>query len=215
MENIGTLILAAGALGTASFGIVETLKWTRIGEFGFGMILVVLGPIMQALEVAFGTKFEDVLRAQYQGGQNELARTIRQGVRAGLTEKNALEMAKFLGVVEGDQLSQVATLLQSGEELSSELRNVLGRFELAVDARIDAALTLAQNRYVGLIRITAAIVALAIALSIGLALFIIDQDPSVFYRALVVGLIAVPVAPVAKDLVTVLQSVNSAIRGRR
>ena len=38
MENLGTLVLAVGALGTAAFGIVEALKWTPIGLFGFGQI---------------------------------------------------------------------------------------------------------------------------------------------------------------------------------
>ena len=38
MENLGTIVLAVGALGTASFGIVEALKWTGVGLFGFGKI---------------------------------------------------------------------------------------------------------------------------------------------------------------------------------
>ena len=35
VNHIGTVVLAVGALGTASFGIVEGLKWTAIGTIGF------------------------------------------------------------------------------------------------------------------------------------------------------------------------------------
>lgn len=54
IEEIGKIILATGALGTAAFGIVEALKWTRIGEAGYGSINKVLGPIMDTLNVAYG-----------------------------------------------------------------------------------------------------------------------------------------------------------------
>ena len=50
IENLGALILAVGALGTASFGIVEGLKWTRMGTAGFNQLWKILdGPIMEAL----------------------------------------------------------------------------------------------------------------------------------------------------------------------
>lgn len=205
MENIGTMILATGALGTAAFGIVESLKWTRLGEAGFGAILKVLGLIMETLKIAYGPDYENLLRAQYRGEQRELVRVIRQGVRIGLTEENASQVAKFLGMVDADKLKEAARLVREGGELPAELRNVLGRFELAVDARIDAALTLAQNYYVGAVRVVASIVALIIALAVGIY-------QGFIFQALLVGGAAVPLAPVAKDLVTALQSASKAIR---
>jgi ethanolamine transporter EutH len=132
---------------------------------------------------------------------------IRQGVRIGLTEQNASEVAGFLGMVDADRLKEAAQRAAQGGELSSDLRNTLGRFELAVDARIDAALTLAQARYVGATRGVASIVALLIALAVGLYL-----GADYIFRAVLVGVAAVPLAPVAKDLVTALQSATKAIR---
>ena len=207
MDYIGTIILATGALGTAAFGIVEALKWTSLSEAGFGAIRGVLGPIMETLMVAYGPDFENLLRSHYKGDQRELARVIRQGVRIGLAEENAERVARFLGVIEGDKLKEAARLVEEGKELSAELRNVLGRFELAADARIDAALTLAQNRYVGTVRIVASIIALAIALAVGAYL-------ERFFISLVVGVAAVPIAPVAKDLVTALESASKAIKAK-
>jgi hypothetical protein len=207
MENIGTIILATGALGTSAFGIIEALKWTRLGEAGFGAILKLLGPIVETLKIAYGPDFRNLLRAQYRGEQRDLARVIRQGVRIGLTEENASQVARFLGMVDVEQLEHAARLIEAGEELPPALRNVLGRFELAVDGRIDAALTLAQNQYVGAVRGAASLVALIIALAVGFYL-----GGGYIFQALLVGVAAVPVAPVAKDLVTALQSASKAIR---
>ena len=207
MENIGTIILATGALGTAAFGIVEALKWTRLGEAGFGAILKMLGPIAELLRTAYGPDFEHLLRGQYRGDQRELTRTIRQGIRVGLTAANAPAAARFLGVIDGEKLSEAARRAEEGRELTAELRNVLGRFELAADTRVDAALTLAQSNYVGATRMTASIFAFVIALAVGLYL---GRD--FVFQAILVGIAAVPLAPIAKDLVSALQSASKAIR---
>ncbi|HWO40565.1 MAG TPA: hypothetical protein VNO43_02040 [Candidatus Eisenbacteria bacterium] len=209
MENIGTIILATGALGTAAFGIIEALKWTRLGEAGFGSILKMLGPILQTLEIAYGPDYKKLLRAQYRGNQRELTRLIRQGVRVGLRPENAAPLAVYLGIVDGAALRAAAEKVISGGDLSAELRNVLGRFELAVDARIDAALTLAQSNYAGATRVSASVVALAIAMAVGLHL-----GSGYWFQALLVGIAAVPLAPVAKDLVSALQAATRAIRTR-
>ncbi|MBI1996309.1 MAG: hypothetical protein HYU31_05180 [Deltaproteobacteria bacterium] len=207
MENLGTIILATGALGTAAFGIVEALKWTRLGEAGFRAILKVLGPIIELLRTAYGPDFQTLLRAQYRGDQRDLTRVIRQGVRVGLTVANANQAARFLGMIDGERLTEAARQVEEGQELSAELRNVLGRFELAVDTRIDAALMLAKSRYVGATRVTASMFAILIAVAVGAFL-----GEGYMFQAILVGIAAVPLAPVAKDLVSALQSASKAIR---
>ena len=207
MENLGTIILATGALGTAAFGIVEALKWTRLGEAGFRAILKVLGPIIELLRTAYGPDFQNLLRAQYRGDQRDLTRVIRQGVRVGLTAANANQAARFLGMIDGERLTEAARQVEEGQELSAELRNVLGRFELAVDTRIDAALMLAKSRYVGATRVTSSILAILIAVAVGVFL-----GEGYMFQAILVGIAAVPLAPVTKDLVSALQSASKAIR---
>src|SRR5690348_3327308 len=59
VNSLGTAIGAAGALGTACFGIVEGLKWTRLGEMGFGRLQRILGdPLKSTLVVAYGEQYE-------------------------------------------------------------------------------------------------------------------------------------------------------------
>jgi hypothetical protein len=216
---LGLLITATGALGIAAFGVVEGFKWTRIGNAGIGRIEK-LGPLLDSLENAYGPDYLDLVRSQYKGDQQELRRTLRQGVRISLRPDNAVKLAEYVGVPsEPCELKRVADRLDAGkmdEENADPDRRILARFETAVDTRIDAALTQAQSTYQGKMRIYASVVALAIAL--GTAFSLAGQGYDLWPtlgKALLVGLAAVPVAPVAKDLVTAIQSASAAIRGRK
>ncbi|MEZ4701449.1 MAG: hypothetical protein R2834_14020 [Rhodothermales bacterium] len=205
MENIGTIVLATGALGTAAFGIVEALKWTNaVGLIGFGRLARLLGPVWASLERAYGPAFEEVLAGQYRGDRFELIRMIRQGVRLGLTEENASRIAGFLGVIDGDALTRAASRINSAEGMSEDLQHVLGRYELAVDARIESALAMAQNQYAGKLRFIASIIALAVGAGVGIYL----SQP---FMGGLIGLAAVPLAPIAKDLVSALQAATAAL----
>lgn len=212
MQNLGTIVLAVGALGTAAFGIVEALKWTAVGLFGFGQISRLLGPsVFKALAIAYGPEYLSLLRAQYRSASAEaqLPRIIRQGTRIGLTPETAADLARSIGVVEAGDLTSVAKALHSGAELSGQQRSVLGRFELALDARIDAAMALANDRYAGSLRVIASLVAILIALAVGLSA---GQD---FLISLVVGLAAVPIAPVAKDLSKAIRAAARVLPGKQ
>ena len=212
MENLGTIVLAVGALGTAAFGIVEALKWTPIGLMGFGQINKLLGqPVMAALKVAYGPEYLLLLKAQYRAGRTEaqLPKTIRQGARVGLTPDTAAGMADRMGVVEAGELVNVAEALQSGTDLFAEQTSILGRFELALDARIDAAMALANDKYGGSLRVIASAVAIIIAIAVGLN---VGED---LLMSLVVGIAAVPIAPMAKDLTKAIQAAGKALPGRK
>jgi hypothetical protein len=212
MDNLGTIVLAVGALGTAAFGIVEALKWTPIGLMGFGQINKLLGqPVMKALEVAYGPEYLLLLKAQYRAGrtQAQLPKTIRQGARVGLTPDTAAGMADRMGVVEASELVNVAEALQAGTDLSAAQTSILGRFELALDARIDAAMALANDKYGGSLRVVASAVAIIIAIAVGLN---VGED---LLMSLVVGIAAVPIAPMAKDLTKAIQAAGKALPGKK
>jgi hypothetical protein len=188
-------------------GLFEALKWTRVGEAGFKTILKMLGPVIETLEVAYGPKFTDILRAHYRGGATRVCSDASSGCAHWATQNNADKRAVMLRTIGAAKLKEAARLVEEGGELPSQSRNSLGRFELAVDARIDAALTLAQAHYAGTARGLASVVSLFIALAVG---FYLGND--YIFQALLVGVAAVPLAPMAKDLVSALQSAGTAIR---
>lgn len=208
MDNLGTFVLAIGALGTASFGIIEGLKWTPLGRLGFGQLRKILGkPVMQALQTAYGSEYEMLLQAQYRAGRiaGDLPRTLRQGARIGLTPENAAALGEQMNVVDPAALADVARTLQAGGELEGDARGVLGRYELALDARIDAALAVANQRYASLLKVWASVISIIIALVVG------THHGQPYFTSVVVGIAAVPVAPIAKDLAKGLQAAAKAL----
>jgi hypothetical protein len=220
IDSLGPAIAAAGALGTAAFGIVEALKWTPLGAAGFGQIGTYLGPELEAaLQIAYGVDFERLLRAQYrQDSQHQslIGKSLRQGVRIGLTPGNAPEIARYLGTVDPAELRAAAIAVQDGQALSDDHRAAIGRFELAADARISSALSRAQDVYVGAVRCAASV--LSIALAEVAALMLGNGQtapglPSMWMIGLLVGVVAVPLAPIANDVVSALQAATKALRG--
>jgi hypothetical protein len=92
----------------------------------------------------------------------------------------------------------------------------LGRFELAIDARIDAALAVARQRYAARARLSACGVSMLIAVSTAMVMgrgASMDGWPPVLV-AVFVGLAAVTIAPVAKDVASGIQAAAKALRGR-
>jgi len=161
------LVLASGALGTASFGIVDALKsLPRFSLIGMGRIGTGLSFLNPALEVAYGNNYSELLKAQFRDGRSkgDLPRTLRQGTRIGLTPETAPGLAIAVGVVQPDDLAGVAGLVQNGHELDTAQRAVLARFEMALDARINAQLALAESDHKAGMRLTAAVIALGFAL---------------------------------------------------
>jgi hypothetical protein len=206
--DISNAILAAGALGTAAFGVVEALKFTPLGNAGFGVAMRQLGPLAEALRLAYGDDFLELLRGQYRADDRDLlARSLRQGVRVGTTDSNAESIARFLGSLDKVKLAAAIKAADAGDDLAPEQRNIIGRFELAADARIESALTLARARYIDSARVAASIVALTLALAVGANM----PDVSMV-NALIVGLAAVPLAPIAKDVASGIQSAAKALR---
>ena len=211
-DHLGTAIVAAGALGTAAFGVVEGLKALNpVGEAGMRQALGLLGSLTETLAVAYGPSYETILRAQYRGDQRELRRMLRQGVRVGLNRSNAAGVARHLGSIDPDALTNAIIAAETAtvaNQVSDAQRSVIGRYELAADARIDAALTIAQSTYGSAARWLAMGVALVIALAMSLAL---NVDLTI---GLIVGIAAVPLAPIAKDLASGIQAASKALKAR-
>lgn len=217
IDSLGAAIAAAGALGTACFGIVEGLKWTPLGEVGFGRIIRLLGgDLKDALARAYGPKYEQLLRAQYREdwASSDLPKTLRQGVRLGLCSDNALDIAGFLGNVGPAALKAAATKVDQNVPLADPDRAAIARFEVAVDARIESALSLAEGTYLGGIRVAASGAAILLAELAALVIYHPAQWlGSGWIIGLLVGTLAVPLAPVANDVVAALQAATKALRG--
>lgn len=129
-SDIPLFVAAIGALGVASFGIVEALgkalfvfdfPWFASREeredtgrrrtqvsaglpyVGFDKIRRLTRQLRPALKVAYGDEFDHILRQQYRAGrgQGQAPDTIRQGVRLGLPFLEEQKAAKLIGDIWG------------------------------------------------------------------------------------------------------------------
>jgi hypothetical protein len=206
------LALAIGAVGTAAMGIAEGFKSVKLTPLGFKKLEEEIGWASESLAVSYGRNYRQLLMSLYRNDRRkgELPRVLRQAVRIGMNSKTAKTMAQVVGGCDAKTLSAVAEKVTEGETLDDTERNILGRFEIAADARIDAAFALAERAYANSIRFRASLVALTLSFVAAIAL---KQSPDGFFTAFIVGIIAVPFAPIAKDVAKGFQSAVMAIGG--
>lgn len=95
--------------------------------------------------------------------------------------------------------------------MTDEQRSAMARLETMIDARIDAALALADTQYVSQTKLLATFVSLVISFAVGWSL---DMVPGQWGWCLLVGLAAVPLSPVAKDLSTAIHEAAKTLKAR-
>ena len=226
LGNIVNFIAASGGLGTAAMGVVDASKGLAGGpsRFGFGEIKTRLRPFLDAIKTAAradapGCAVEDViqtLRANWMNGvalaeQKAKAKAL---VHLGLTGNSAEALARLAGV-DPAKLTGLATNVANGVAPAPDELNVLGQFDVVLAAVLDAAYERADQKYRNGCKLLATVVALVMAAAGGLA---VPGAPSAatgyftssnFGISLLAALLATPLAPVAKNLVTSLQATTA------
>lgn len=224
IDSLPEIILAIGAVGASAMGITEGFKSIWLPPIGFWKLKQEMAWAKDALTIAYGENYQDMLATLFRSGHSsgELPRILRQGVRVGLNEETGKKMAQTVGVSDPCELGDVAKQLAAGEDISKKPteRNILGRFEMAVDARIDAALAMAERAYKNGIRLRASLIALVLSVVAAYLMYAPDNDESfiqsdIFVLALIVGFTAVPMAPIAKDVAKGFQAAARALGARK
>ena len=219
---------AIGALGTAAFGLVDATKafGGGVANVGFPLVLRAVEPFAPAFTQAVGPDWQAILLAHWRNGkpkpeQKAIATAL---IQLGLTPETALAVAPY-GHVLPDALAAVVDKLMKGEELDAAELNVIGRFRTSIEARMDAAFEQAEQRYRNVARVLAGLVAVMLAV-FGGGLIARDMSPAsftwsgywlsfTFGQAFLVGLVAVPVAPITKDLIGSLSAAVRAVKSAR
>ena len=220
--ELGTAVTAIGALGTASFALVDTTKIGRnggISNSGFANIAHAVGQFFpgatrnrKSAPADRGTmpstgagNLLDILHGHWISGspladQKAVAKSL---IKLRLTKDTAADFAAASSV-DANVLSQVATKMTQGTELSPPEMNVLGRFDLALTAILDEGYQRADQRYRNSARALASVVAVALA-SIG-GYSITSSSLTAYlsgaevWQFVLCGLLATPLAPIAKDV---------------
>jgi hypothetical protein len=213
------IIVAIGGLGTASFGLVDSTKvfWGGVNRIGFGKIKATVTALTPGATVnGLGqARVIRTLRANWYNGQDlgsqkAIAKSL---IKLGLNTGNAAAIADAAGV-DRAVLQSVATKMAAGTALASSESDVYARFDLILTAMLDDAYQEGDQRYTNGTRTWAGVFALLLALVGGwvvkggaLSVYVSSND---LWRAVIAGVLAIPLAPVAKDLSSALSAaVNS------
>ena len=210
--SLPQIIIAIGGLGTAAFGLVEASKAflggvNHIGFKGIEKTVAVLTPGAPGNALS-QEKILKTLEANWINGtdlssQKSIAKSL---IKLHLNPSNASDLAKTTGVDSGI-LSDIAKSIASGTPLSSSQSDVYARFDLILTALLDETYQRSDQVYRNGTRAIAAAVAVVLSLIGGLMLEN-GAVPSLrdMCASLLVGLLATPLAPIAKDLSTALAS---------
>jgi hypothetical protein len=216
-DNVLATIAATGGLGLAAMSLVDALKAIPgggVSRIGFGHILRVLKLFDQVMARAAGDRWEGVVLAHWINGRprDEQMGAIRALLRLGLNTDTARQLAE-IGNVDAEALGEAAAKLVAGAPLDEVEINLIGRAEAAVEARLDAAFDLADQAYRNIARALAGVI--AVVLAVVAANFLATPENPIDWRvAVLVGLLAVPIAPIAKDLVGALTAASRAVKAR-
>jgi hypothetical protein len=213
-------IAAIGALGTAAFGIVDASKSAfsfinRIGLSHIRQTIDLLTPGPAGVNSLGRRQILETVEANWINGAdlNRQKCTAVSLIQGHLIATNAAGLAQNTNV-DSSTLEAIAGNTLSGVMLSPQQTAVQTRFELIVNTLIDEAYQRADERYRNGTRSLAACVAVLLAIAGGWVLL-----GSRFWEldhvacALLVGLLAVPLAPMAKDVSSALAAATDALQG--
>lgn len=224
--NIPDCISSIAGLGTASYALVDCSKavWGGVSRLGFGYIKKVITRLLprdlykKSLLPAKQT--QDTLWANWINGtsladQKAIAKTF---VKLHLNKETAKHLAKETGV-DSDTLEKVAEKYANGGKLDDQETNVAGRFDLMLSTILDEGYQRADQAYRNWAKLCAMGVAVVIAFLGGYSIY--DKSFQNYLcskemgTALLIGLLATPLAPVAKDLSSALQAGVKAVQAAR
>jgi len=212
--DLPRIVLAIGALGTAAYGVVDVSKafGGGISNRGFGDIKKVVSqliPVSAGQNAASALSQSSVLstlRANWLNGmaladQKSVAKAL---IKLNLTAASASTMAAATGV-DAAILSSIAAKLPKGTALEPTETDAYGRFDLLLSAMLDQGYQRGDQRYRNSAKLLAVPVAVLLAV-LGAWAISNPLTGSDIWRAIVGGLLATPLAPVAKDLASAIQT---------
>jgi len=211
-QQLPQIITAIGGLGTAAFGLVDSTKvfFGGVNRIGFGSISDAIKKLTPGTPGAGLTqdKILLTLRANWYGGtdlasQKSIAKSL---IKQGLSTGNAAALAAATGV-DATVLGSVAAKISSGTALAANETDVFARLDFILTALLDQAYQHSSQIYTNWTRVVASIFAIGLALAGGWSMHI--GPPRYLWShdmglALLAGLLATPLAPIAKDLSSAL-----------
>ena len=215
LQELPNIITAIGGLGTAAFGLVDATKPFAggVNRIGFKRIATVVKSLTPGAAASGLTqdKILDTLRANWYNGKDLAAQKAiaKSLIKVGLNSGNAAELAAVTGA-DSAVLQTVAASMANGTPLTPSQSDVYSRFDFVLTALLDEVYQDSDQAYTNGTRIAAFLFAILLAFVGGwivegeghtLSCYLHSND---LWRALLAGVLATPLAPIAKDLSSAL-----------
>lgn len=217
--EFGNILATVGALGTAAFGLVDATKVYRggISNVGFGFVQKAIEPYSAAFKLVSTTDPYATVRANWLNGvaKSDQKAAVKSLIRLGITTATATSMAAGAPSIDAAALTAAAVKIDTGQALTEEDINMLGRFDAIIDAQMDAGFERADQQYRNAAKVLAGIFSIVLAL---VGVWLIEKDGvtfSDFVLAFIVGLISTPLAPVTKDLTSAISTAVAALKATK
>ena len=225
LSNLPQAITAIGGLGTAAFGLLDAVKpvFPAINHTGFARIRMTILSLTPSeaegrppLNSLPQSSVLDTLLANWINGtdlasQKSIAKSL---IKLHMSAGNAASLAASTNV-DPALLTEVAKSIASGTALTQQQGDAYARFDLIATAMIDEAYQHADQVYRNTMRALAAVIAVVLAFAGGLSLMgsweAFWWKPDMFL-ALLIGLLATPMAPIAKDIASALSTAVNAMQ---
>jgi hypothetical protein len=218
LPDLGAALAGLSALSTAAFGLLDATKAFEggVSNIGFGPIETALDKYKAPLASAIGPDWKQIVRSHWVSGtpKAEQKAKAQAMIKLGLSAANAGPIAAA-ALVDEKALTAAAAKLDKGQKLDDRDLNVLGRLNAAIDIQLDAAFDRADQRYRNVMRLLAGLVAIGLSITAWALWQPEFGKPPTLLMAVVVGLLAVPLAPVAKDLTSALSAAMNALKAAR
>ena len=207
-------VLAVGALGTAATGLVDSTKAFSggISRAGFGYIKQLIArTIPLNAQAGTGLTRDDILNTllanfmngMETGAQKAIAKSF---IKLHLNLTTAAALAAQTNVDPTD-LKNVADKLAAVQPLTNAEADTFGRFDLALSALVDRAYERADQFYRNWCKVLACIFAIVLAWLGNRAL----STTLPRWEIILIGLVATPLAPMAKDIANAIQSASDSL----
>jgi len=216
LQGLPQVVAAIGGLGTAAFGLVDASKALGggVNHIGFGAIKSLARSLTPGTQTNALSQKEVVATLQANwfngtdlGSQKSIAKTL---IKLNLSPGNARDLAAATGV-DPDALSTIASNMAAGTALTTTQSDVYARFDLILTAMLDEAYQRSDNLYHNWTRAIAAVIAIVLALIGGYAL-----SPRLpVWQSALAGLLATPLAPIAKDFSSALATAVNTMQAIR
>jgi hypothetical protein len=212
ITTIVEMISAVSALGTAATGLVDTTKLFGggVSRVGYATIKQQLKPFEPLLvSIPERASYETIYGLWINGAAIEDQKAKAKAlIKLGFAPDTVTAMAKATKLPEVD-LESLAAHIAKGCALTPPQVNIYGRLDGILSAVIDAAYEKADQHYRNAAKTLAAVIAIALALVGGYAVNQSTEPQISYWLFFVMGLVATPLAPVAKDITT---AINTAVQ---